>query len=323
MKEFDSPHVSKLGIQPRRMASAAPAVYQPTRVASAQPSRKTPVQRMSAPPVYRPGVAPPVQRVAAPPVYRPNAAPALQRMTVPVIFKANPAAAIRTGPPSPAFHANSSLPIQPQAIRRIDPSSSGPALYRPIKLIPAPPRIGAGKALTPAVQRSASERKRSRAIQLHPLSIRIDGFYNWDRDTGVINFDADLDLYEQRIGAANQAISSIQVRKRRDQDHQVLVIGTHGDTQFTQMDLTGTSGAILRQGQSVEQDFYGELVDAFTPGGHTLGEAFRAFYETARDHGYSGEAYDCRRFISDVLSKLPNAKIIRSQQNQDVLDLFS
>lgn len=317
MKDFNSPHASKSGIQPRGMASTAPPVYQP-RVASVQPSRKTPVQRTSAPPVYKPGVAPPVQRVPAPPVYRPTATPAAQRMTAPAVFKANPAAT-RTGLPSPAFRSSSSIPM---TARMPGPSFSGPSVYRPTKLATESPGIGPGKALTPAVQRSANERRRSRAIQLHPLSIRIDGFYNWDRDTSVINFGEDLDLYEQRIGDPDQAISSIQVRKRRDQDHQVLVIGTHGDTQFTQMDLTAL-GAILRQGQSVEQDFYGELVNEFTPGGHTLGEAFRAFYETARDHGYRGEDYDCRRFISDVLSKLPNARIIRSQQNQDLLDLFS
>jgi hypothetical protein len=135
------------------------------------------------------------------------------------------------------------------------------------------------------------------AIQRHPLGIKIAGYEPWERDTKDIDINADIELFKTKINPNNPKVTSIEVRKKDRQDHQVVVVGTE-DGKYTQMDLA-SGGAILRY--DVEQDHYSMVVDEYTPtGGLKLHDVFRHFFNVTHAKGFHFENYNCMRFATDL-----------------------
>jgi hypothetical protein len=170
-----------------------------------------------------------------------------------------------------------------------------------------------GRVTKPS-QQNRIQPKMANAIQLHPLAIKIDGYQEWRRDTGEINIDEDIDLFQQKINSNNPRVTSIEVRKKSVGDHQVVVIGTE-DGKFTQMDLS-SSGTMLRY--DVDQEHYSVVVGTFTPRESLqLHDAFREFYRVTHARGFHFEDYNCMRFANDLAGGIGTA-----ERNPDMDFLF-
>jgi hypothetical protein len=143
--------------------------------------------------------------------------------------------------------------------------------------------------------------QRADAIQRHPLSIKIDGYNPWERDTEEIDIDTDIDLFRQTIDPNNPLVTSIEIRKKSIGDHQVVVVGTE-DGKFTQMDLA-SMGSMLRY--NVNRAHYNIVVNSFTPNDELrLYDVFRRFYEVTHARGFNFLDYNCERFASDLAGKM-------------------
>jgi hypothetical protein len=138
-------------------------------------------------------------------------------------------------------------------------------------------------------------------VQRHPLTLKVKGFNPWTRDTGEIVLAEDIELFRAKIHGNNPRVTCIELRRRRDQDHHVLVVGTE-DEKFMQMDAT-PDGALLRY--DVEQDFYGTVVDTYTPNdGLRLYDVFREFDQHTRENPFDFDQYNCVRFATDLACRL-------------------
>jgi hypothetical protein len=204
-----------------------------------------------------------------------------------------------------------------QLQRPNQPSQRGPALG-PVRTVALTPAATSSRVAAPAVHsvrkhlliqpkrpKAPSAFGAQRSIQLNPLSINVPGYQEWSRDTGAINIDDDIRLFQTKIKADNPLITSIAVRKKPDADHEVVVVGT-ADGIYVQMDIA-SHGAKLRY--NINPAHYGIVVKAYTPNHNLrLHDVFRAFYNLSHAHAFHFENYSCQRFAADLARSVGTAQ---------------
>jgi hypothetical protein len=254
-----------------------------------------------APPVYRPT---PQRIAAAPLVYRPSQTGSLTAQLKPanIVPASRPAPPVYKPQQQATADARSPINPAPLGFRSNPPITSNRMIPQKINRS-VQPRTEKGNSASRVHKGIYVGPHRPQSIQLHPLTIKVDGYNPWERDSKDIDLASDIELFKSKINSNNPRVTSIEVRKKSKEDHQVVVVGTK-DGGFVQMDL-GINGSMIRYGNSVQRNHYEVLVAAFVPREDLcLHDVFKAFYEQTGAKAFNFENYNCTRFASDLAGRM-------------------
>lgn len=182
---------------------------------------------------------------------------------------------------------------------------------------PAHPRSSSGAQPSPVLRhaglspRLASPRTVQRALSdsdsgsedgTNYLNIEIKEpkFKTWTRDVEEIDFESDLELFQQKVTSANPKIVHVGTYQGTGQHVEVFAKTATG--QWVKMDMASTGSRIIypARGPSGHQvdEVKGELKKM------KLHDLFKKFFEVAKVRKFDFLDYNCERFASALMSEL-------------------